>query len=487
MDRMTEEQTIDRNTESKFLSSIASRPMLKYAGFSLLLAWHYTLWFVPHSFVSVPLLDDRITYAWLVNLGSTMLFLLLIALVLGRKRRLSSYRWMRVAVPALISACTLLLSLWAAQLAAPAPAYVLAFALGLAEAALWILWGERYACVKANFSIRHIGTMFGVTLLACIAVAWTLPPFASSIFTALLPLASGALLIAAWRDGKRRFPVLLPEHAARGGLKNMAMVSAITFLASVACYFLVAIIPWEVLPTGENSFTIGTLCGGIIMLAIAGISALSKDKTSIFKLYPWLLVFEIVAFSLFLSGEAAYFPAFFVALGISALFEILLIMYFGILTSKGYTTPAVAFGFSGSFARAGIAVGNTLAVLYENTPGLSAALAPETCLAFICILAALLIPLVRQEYNIVALTAAPPTQDEIGEICAEAAKEFGLSARECEILLLIARGYTTSNMAAKLVISPYTVNTHIRHIYEKMEIHKRSELLNYLNMQRSDF
>ena len=41
--------------------------------------------------------------------------------------------------------------------------------------------------------------------------------------------------------------------------------------------------------------------------------------------------------------------------------------------------------------------------------------------------------------------------------------------------------------AEKLVISPYTVNTHVRHIYEKMQIHKRSELLNYLNMQRSDF
>ena len=99
----------------------------------------------------------------------------------------------------------------------------------------------------------------------------------------------------------------------------------------------------------------------------------------------------------------------------------------------------------------------------------------------------LLVPLVRQEFNIVALTAAPPTKAEIDEICSEVAKEFSLSGREAEILVLIARGYTTNNMAEKLVISPYTVNTHVRHIYEKMQIHKRSELLNYLNMQRSDF
>ncbi|WP_041691064.1 helix-turn-helix transcriptional regulator [Eggerthella sp. YY7918] len=484
---MTEERTADVRAEGNFLVALGSRPMLKYAGFSLLLAWHYTLWFVPHSFLSVPLLDDRVTYSWLINLGSVVLFLFLIALALGRKRRLSSMPWLCVAAPVLLCISTLLLSLWAAALESPLPAYFLAFVMGLFEAVFWILWGERYACVKANFSIRHIGTMFGVTLVACIVIAWVLPPFASSIFTAILPLVSGALLIQARKDAANRFPMLLPEHAARTGLKNMVMVSIITFLASVACYFLVAIIPWEVLPTGDNSFAIGTLCGGFIMLAIAGISALSKDKTNIFKLYPWLLVFEIIAFSLFLADEGAYFPAFFVALGISALFEILLIMYFGILTSKGYTTPAVAFSFSGSFARAGIAVGNTLAVSYEHSPELAAAITPETCLVFIGMLAALLIPLVRQEYNIVALTTAPPTKDEIDKVCTEAAKEFELSGRECEILHLIARGYTANAIATKLVISPYTVNTHIRHIYDKMQIHKRSELLNYLNMQRSDF
>lgn len=468
-------------------ASIMDRPSLKYVGFALLLAWHYALWFVPHMFTQTELLDERVTISWLVNLGATVLFLLVFAFLLGRKKHLSSYTWMYVTAPALTAAATLALCLLPQVFTVPGLAYALSFFLGATESALWILWGERYACVKANYSLRHIGTTFGVAVLATVAIAWALPAYAATVFVAALPLASGALLVQARRDGERSFPVLLPKSAAQGGLKNMVAVSAITFLASVACYFLVAIIPWEVLPTGDSSFTLGVVGGAVLMLGLAGISLLTKDKANIFKMFPWMIVLLIAAFGLFLADPVSYFPSFIMSTGISSLMEILLIMYFGILTSKGYVTPAMAFAFAGGFVRAGIAVGNTWAVGYEHAPQLAMAITPETCLALICLLAVLLIPLVRQEFNIVALTAAPPTKAEIDEICAEVAKEFNLSGRESEILVLIARGYTTNNMAEKLVISPYTVNTHVRHIYEKMQIHKRSELLNYLNMQRSDF
>ncbi|MFR7403686.1 MAG: response regulator transcription factor [Coriobacteriaceae bacterium] len=149
-------------------------------------------------------------------------------------------------------------------------------------------------------------------------------------------------------------------------------------------------------------------------------------------------------------------------------------MYFGILTTKGYATPALTFAMAGGFVRLGLAAGNSLALWYESMAvPVVQALTPPTCLAFMCLLAVVLVPLVRMEFSIVALTAAPPTRNEVEEICAEAAAEFGLSAREAEILLLIARGHTTNSMAEKLVISPYTVNTHIRHIYRKLNIHSQ--------------
>lgn len=479
----------DRKTGKEgYLTDLATRPALKYVGFALLLAWHYALWFVPHMFTQTELLDERVTISWLVNLGATVVSLLLIAFALGRKRHLSAYRWLYVAAPALTCLATLAICLIPQVFTVPGLAYALSFFLGITESVMWILWGERYACVKANFTINHIGTVFGITLFLCVFVASLLPPMITAPAAALLPLASGALLAFARKDEKRAFPVLLPRSATSSGFKNMLGVGFVTLLACAACYFLSCIIPWEVLPTGEDSFTFGILGGALFILVIAGIYTLSRNRLNIFKIYPALLIAIMVGFSLFLSSTFAYFPAFIVGIGVQSLFEVLLIMYFGILTTKGYATPALTFAMAGGFVRLGLAAGNSLALWYESMAvPVTQALTPPTCLAFMCLLAVVLVPLVRMEFSIVALTAAPPTRNEVEEICAEAAAEFGLSAREAEILLLIARGHTTNSMAEKLVISPYTVNTHIRHIYDKMQIHKRSELLNYLNMQRSDF
>ena len=484
----TERETAAPNPEApSALAAFLDRPMLKYLGFALLLAWHYTLWFIPDLFCDVALLDDRVTDSWIVNLVATSAFLFLIAGLLGRKRHLSDYAAVLPAAVGVAAGGTLALGFLPFD-AAPAWIFsLIAVILGAAEAALWILWGEYYARVKANFTISHIGTVFGLALFLCTLVAYLLPSSVVALFAAVLPALSGIILRLMGPAASDPFPPLLPKSATRSGVKNMMGVGFVTLFACTACYFLDCIIPWDTLPTGDASFTFGILCGGVIILAIAGIYTLSRDRLNIFKIYPGLLVVIMMAFALFLASDELWLLSFVIGIGAQALFEILLIMYFGILTSKGYATPAITFAMAGGFVRLGLALGNSWALAYEANPALAAAITPETCLALMCLLAVVLVPLVRLEFNIVALTAAPPSKSEIEEICAEVAAELSLSAREGEILLLIARGHTTNSMAEKLVISPYTVNTHIRHIYDKMQIHKRSELLNYLNMQRSDF
>jgi DNA-binding NarL/FixJ family response regulator len=55
------------------------------------------------------------------------------------------------------------------------------------------------------------------------------------------------------------------------------------------------------------------------------------------------------------------------------------------------------------------------------------------------------------------------------------AEPDNLSPREREVLELLARGYLYKEIADALHISVPTVNTHIRRIYEKLQVHSRSQ------------
>ncbi len=54
-----------------------------------------------------------------------------------------------------------------------------------------------------------------------------------------------------------------------------------------------------------------------------------------------------------------------------------------------------------------------------------------------------------------------------------------LTERQREVLQLIAEGLTTEEIAEKLVISPYTVQTHRHNIMRKLNLHSRTELIKY--------
>jgi ATP/maltotriose-dependent transcriptional regulator MalT len=60
---------------------------------------------------------------------------------------------------------------------------------------------------------------------------------------------------------------------------------------------------------------------------------------------------------------------------------------------------------------------------------------------------------------------------------AEAAQQHLLTAREDEILRLLAAGMTNPQIAAQLVIGASTVKTHTLNIYRKLEVANRTQAL----------
>jgi DNA-binding CsgD family transcriptional regulator len=66
----------------------------------------------------------------------------------------------------------------------------------------------------------------------------------------------------------------------------------------------------------------------------------------------------------------------------------------------------------------------------------------------------------------------------------EKLKQYQLTPRQQEIALLSATGHSTSEIAKKLFISPYTVKDHQKEIFRIIGIHSRNELFpKLLNFQ----
>jgi DNA-binding CsgD family transcriptional regulator len=71
----------------------------------------------------------------------------------------------------------------------------------------------------------------------------------------------------------------------------------------------------------------------------------------------------------------------------------------------------------------------------------------------------------------------PPSAGAAFERNEAAIRSLGLTARECEILALLASGESNKEMARRLRISPNTVKTHIARLYEKLGVQRRIQAI----------
>lgn len=76
-------------------------------------------------------------------------------------------------------------------------------------------------------------------------------------------------------------------------------------------------------------------------------------------------------------------------------------------------------------------------------------------------------------------TAAPAEPSSVPHAPKAPTYPDGLTAREVEVLRLVAQGLTNEQVAEQLVISPRTVNTHLTAIFSKIGVSSRGAATRY--------
>ncbi len=76
-----------------------------------------------------------------------------------------------------------------------------------------------------------------------------------------------------------------------------------------------------------------------------------------------------------------------------------------------------------------------------------------------------------------AIIVEPSGPSDVAELLARA---YGLTPRERDVALGLARGESTEDLAARLFLSPHTVRDHLKAVFRKVDVTSRAELVAHL-------
>lgn len=82
---------------------------------------------------------------------------------------------------------------------------------------------------------------------------------------------------------------------------------------------------------------------------------------------------------------------------------------------------------------------------------------------------------VRQAAKGGTLMPSPVAERVLDVFRTDPADDYGLTNREHEVLQLMTEGLSQKQIAERLFLSPHTVNTHVQHIYAKLQVNSGLE------------
>lgn len=259
-------------------------------------------------------------------------------------------------------------------------------------------------------------------------------------------------------------------------------ICTIAFIACSIGTYSWASIDTNLLPIGHNAIPLSVATGAFFMLIAALPKYLLHEKMQTGKIFSWMLFLCILGIALSLMGnEKIATASYIVSMAATVAFDVLLATYFISLVVKGYVTSTTAFGYSEGCICAAMFVGNVAhnSISLGWSEDSTMEIAGLVCICLLCVLQILLND---QQACIRTVTTEPIHESELEKNCVEIAREYKLSQREYDVILLIGKGHTPKSAANVLYISPSTAQTHIKHIYQKLGIHSRTELIEFVNL-----
>ena len=486
------------------LWKLADAVQLRYIGIGFIWAWIYC------SFGTSAVYSDRAGTsinsdpAWLGSAVAVVVTLVLVGAV-SRKRSLPSNRIIPIVAAVAMAAGTFGSAFVASNVAA---SMLLGVLTGLGSGILILYWGEMLAAIDAERAEIAIPAASLITL-ACALVFPYLEGLVGVIGASSLPLLSAAFLLASYDDSKQQDALtarFLERDdstylgAAKGGAKLQAGVVVRLLLLVFVAYLAIGCV--SALADSQDrfqeayGFDMASMIGSVSGLLLAVWFILYSPRVDISSLFRWLSPLMVVGIAM-LAWNAMVPELILVAVTSVAdtVLQIIVLLYFVGQAQRGLASAAFAVGISQGVIQLGVLLGNIAGVEVAH-----AGVQPwSVAIVLMCLLSAAMAfapsamvgKVVEGSAADSALRGVPHGGEDVEEsrrraLVSKIAQEGCLSARETEILDFLSKGRSQPYIRDTLVLSKNTVATHVKHIYQKLGVHSKQELLDLFDAERAE-
>lgn len=443
--------------------------------------------------------------SWLANLLSNAVAMVGLGMLGGRLGPLGSIRATTWAAATAVCLGTLVTALL--REVAPVGVWFACgpVVTGVGTAALLLLWAESYQSIDAFWTKKYTlpGAMTAGVLIYLLVVS--LSGAMGIVVAALLPFLSVLCLKSTFKpDGEGAQRSI--EGTGKGGWCGWPEVvrgGLLRFILIIAIYCLPSgfMSGRSTILSDEGGEPLGMVMFGGIAILLVVVTVLSivliKPTSGDFV---YRMIVPLMAAGLLLMPFVDGVARGVADMAIMGGYIILEMFAWSVLSDISRTTrapAAVVFGIGKSGMNIGLLAGCLLG-LYASSQSTVIMLGMSVVIVYVFILLGALSPGKRQaalvppihgicEEDSAGDLASTPSLDEMrGAACRALAEAYGLSRREEEVLRLLSAGRSLEVIGGKLGISQSTVRSHRDHIYRKLGIHDRQELLDLMDGQAYD-
>lgn len=450
---------------------------MRALGFALTLAWA-SIAFLSTT-VHFSTRNDVSHFNSVVGFSSVGMLVVLLLAALGPKlfARVMRMPAMRVFVPAIMAVSTIMLVIVDLNFFTQPWCSIFSTVAGAGLGVLYLAWGEEFRHLASAQAVVKTASSF---LLAAIlfAIVVALPRAVSVAATVPLPVAAGFILFAkagVWRGGEEGAPAPLRRGAF--SLRALLSLGVLSFAEAFirALFFNASPI------ISEGSYPWLFLVGTMVSIVLVCVPLFSSDELDVAAAYRAAVLALGFMFLLLpildLGSMAADIVALTMYATVTLLVWVVLVRVTGLYGLVALFSFGVGWGAHVAGSLAGTFGGALLGSFVELAPRvLSIVELGCVCLLFLAYL------FLFTDSSMTRLLGMRPGSGRrpFRERCERVARDFDLTPREQEIMALVAKGRSTPRIQEVLELTAGTVNTHLAHLYRKLDVHDKQELIDLL-------